>query len=144
MSCITDGAWDGIDFNFSRSGQLVKRDERVTHMTANARFGTSRSWVGASQEGSDGLPAEVQTVVNQCREITELEFASWVNENEAILRVEYALQGGEIYELGFERLEVFSQAMMPVARNFVSRLKDFGLSGEGGAGRRQASSLGVR
>ena len=76
MSWITDGAGEAIDFNYFPLGQLVKRNEGVTHMSGNVRFHISASYIGTGQEVFDGLRQEVQTSVGQCGKITELKLAA--------------------------------------------------------------------
>lgn len=123
------GTVDGTILSFA-SATPYSVNEVATHMSANASFGTSASWIGMSQEVFDGLPAEVQTVVDECGKKTELELAAWVDENEGRLRDEYASQGIENYELTPEQVEAFSIAMEPVESNFVARLNDRGLPGQ--------------
>lgn len=116
------GTVDGTILSFA-SATPYSVNEVATHMSENASFGTSASWIGMSQEYFDSLSPEHQQIVDECGKTTELELAAWVDENEGRIRDEYREQGIEIYELSDDQLAAFSEAMAPVENDFVSRLE---------------------
>lgn len=101
--------------------------EVATHMSSNASFGTSASWIGMSQSKFDSLSPANQAAIDGCTTKIEASLAAWIDENEGALREEFAASGITIYQLTDEQVAAFETAMEPVAADFIARLAERGL-----------------
>lgn len=123
---LQQGTVDGALLGLT-SVQPYSLQEVVGAMTSNGHFGTTVGIWAIDQAIWDGLSPEYRAAMEQCGEEVDETQAAYADKLNDELKVKFAEQGVNIYELNEKALDSFTPGLDAATEEFITRLEGRGL-----------------
>lgn len=123
---LQQGTVDGALLGLT-SVQPYSLQEVVGAVTSNGHFGTTVGIWAIDQAIWDGFSPEYRVAMEQCGEAVDETQAAYADKLNDELKVKFAEQGVNIYELNEKALDSFAPRLDAATEEFITRLEDRGL-----------------